>query len=276
MFKTRTLLAITFAVIFSSTTFSQTNAPDAAELTKLLNDFLAGASRNDAQIHDAFWADDLIYTRSAGVRVNKTEVMRNVRSAPAPKPDDPRTTFTAEDIRIQQYDTTAIVAFRLVSTTERNGATQVASNLNSGTFLKRNGKWQVINWQSTRVPQSTEAAKADITRTHDAFFRAVLGADVKKLENLMHNSFVWTHRSGNRESRQQVLDNLLSGRVKFTKLEPTNLAVNVAGDTAIVHGTAIVQLSATNASPFTVSYSFVFANQGGVWIPIALNGSGVQ
>ena len=276
MFKTQIRLAITFALIFSSTTFSQTTAPDAAELTKLLNDFLAGASRNDAQIHDAFWADDLIYTRSAGVRVNKAEVMRNVESAPAPKPTDPKTIYTAEDIRIQQYGTTAIVAFRLVATTEGGGRTQVTNLLNSGTFLRRNGKWQVVNWQSTRMPQSAEAAKADITRTHDAFFRAVLDADVKKLENLMHNSFVWTHRSGNRESRQQVLDNLSSGRVRFTKLETTNLAVNVAGDTAIVHGTATVQLSATNASPFTVSYSFVFANQGGVWIPIALNGSGVQ
>ncbi|HEY2799027.1 MAG TPA: hypothetical protein VGI85_00400, partial [Chthoniobacterales bacterium] len=41
-------------------------APDAAELTKLLKDFLAGASRNDVAMHDRFWADDLIYTGSSG------------------------------------------------------------------------------------------------------------------------------------------------------------------------------------------------------------------
>src|SRR5258707_993232 len=34
-------------------------AKDAAELTKLLNEFLAGASRNDAAVHDRFWADDV-------------------------------------------------------------------------------------------------------------------------------------------------------------------------------------------------------------------------
>src|ERR1043165_7287335 len=70
-------------------------APDAAELTKLLNDFLAGASRNDAAIHDRFWADDLIYKRSAGRRVNKAEVMHDVRNAPGPKPSDPKTVYTA-------------------------------------------------------------------------------------------------------------------------------------------------------------------------------------
>jgi ketosteroid isomerase-like protein len=281
MLKTRILLAITCAIIFSGTTLSQTTAPDTATLTKLLNDFLAGASRNDAQIHDTFWADDLIYTRSAGVRVNKAEVMRNVRSAPAPKPDDPKTTYTAEDIRIQQYGTTAIVAFRLVSTTERNGVTQVSSNLNSGTFLKRNGKWQVVNWQSTRVPQPTEAAKADVTRTHEAFFSAVVGADVKKLENLMHNTFVWTHRGGIQQTRQQLLDQLSSGQLRFSKIDPANLTVNVSGDTAIVRGTATAQRSAVpggspDAAPFNVAYTFVLVNQVGGWLVIAIHGSPLQ
>ena len=32
-----------------------TTAKDAAELTKLLNEFLAGASRNDPAVHDRFW-----------------------------------------------------------------------------------------------------------------------------------------------------------------------------------------------------------------------------
>src|SRR5262245_23426046 len=193
----RILLLITVTLVFSGAIFSQTPAPDAAELTRTLNDFLAGASRNDVQIHDAFWADDLIYTRSAGVRVNKAEVMRNVRSTPAPKPTDPKTIYTAEEIRIQQYGTTAIVAFRLVATTERDGTTQVANLLNSGTFLKRNGKWQVVNWQSTRMPQSADAAKADVMAVHDAFFRAVVRADTDKLAGLVHNSCIWTHRSGN-------------------------------------------------------------------------------
>src|SRR6476619_8098382 len=103
------------------------SAPDAPELTQLLQDFLAGAGRNDVAVHERFWADDLIYTRSAGRRVNKAEVMHDVRSTPAPKPGDPVTIYTAEDIRIQQYGDTAIVAFRLVATTDTGGTKQVAN-----------------------------------------------------------------------------------------------------------------------------------------------------
>jgi ketosteroid isomerase-like protein len=135
-------------------------AKDAGQLTKLLNEFLAGASRNDAAIHDRFWAEDVIYTGSAGRRRGKTDIMRDVRSAPAPKAGDPTTVFTAEDVRIQQYGNTAIVAFRLVGTTVKDSQKEVLNYLNSGTFVKRNDKWQVVNWQSTRMPRAEEGAAA--------------------------------------------------------------------------------------------------------------------
>jgi hypothetical protein len=144
------LFSFVIALAAALTAQAQT-APDAAELTKLLNDFLAGASQNDAAMHDRFWAEDVIYTGSAGRRRGKAEIMKDVRSAPAPKPGDAKTTYTAEDVRIQQYGNTAIVAFRLVGTTEKNGKTEVAKYLNSGTFVKRKGKWQVVNWQATKA-----------------------------------------------------------------------------------------------------------------------------
>ncbi|MEP6821528.1 MAG: nuclear transport factor 2 family protein [Chthoniobacterales bacterium] len=134
-------------------------APDGAELTKLLKDFLAGASANDAAMHDRFWAEDLVYTGSSGRRVGKAEIMRDVReeAAKPAAPDAETALYTAEDIRIQQYGDTAIVAFRLVGTTTKDGKTETADYLNSGTFLKRAGKWQVVNWQATKKPPADEA-----------------------------------------------------------------------------------------------------------------------
>ena len=138
-------------IVSAGVHFQAQTANDAAELTKLLNDFLAGASRNDAAMHERFWGEDVIYTGSSGRRRGKAEIMKDVRSAPAPKPGDAKTTYTSEDIRIQQYGGTAIVAFRLVATTEKDGKTEVAKYLNSGTFLKRKGGWQVVSWQATKA-----------------------------------------------------------------------------------------------------------------------------
>jgi len=136
--------------------------PDAAELTRLLNEFLAGAGRNDAAVHDRFWAEDLIYTRSAGVRINKEELMKGVRSAPAAKPGDAITVYTAEDIRIQQYGDAAVVAFKLVgNTTKADGSKTVSNHLNTGTFIKRAGKWQVVAWQATTVPKPENISQGE-------------------------------------------------------------------------------------------------------------------
>lgn len=127
-------------------------APDAAALTALLTQFLDGAGRNDVAMHDRFWAGDLIYTGSGGRRVGKADIMKDVREAPAPKPEDPVTRYTAEDVRIQQYGTTAMVAFRLVATTVTHDSTSVGHYLNTGLFLKRKGVWQVVGWQATKQP----------------------------------------------------------------------------------------------------------------------------
>ena len=132
-------------------------APDAAELTKLLHDFLAGASRNDAAMHERFWADELIYTSSAGKRIGKADILREVRAEPKEKSEEPEAVYTAEEIRIQQYGDTAIVAFRLVGTTEKDGKKEAKNYLNTGTFLKRNGEWRAVAWQATVKPEDEKA-----------------------------------------------------------------------------------------------------------------------
>jgi ketosteroid isomerase-like protein len=140
---------------------AQTAAPDAAELTKLLQDFLAGAGRNDAAVHERFWADDLIYTSSTGRRIGKADILREVREEGPPKKGDETVAYTAEDIRIQQYGDTAIVAFRLVGTTEDKGTKKIANYLNTGTFLRRDGQWQVVAWQATVMPKKEESKSSD-------------------------------------------------------------------------------------------------------------------
>lgn len=127
-------------------------APDATILRSLLDEFLAGASRNDVAVHERFWAEDLIYTGSSGRRVGKAQILADLRAAPPPAADEVLPVFTAEDVRIQQYGDAALVAFQLVATSVSGDSTQVGRYLNSGMFLKRKGRWQVVGWQATKLP----------------------------------------------------------------------------------------------------------------------------
>jgi len=240
------------------------NAPDAAELTKLLNDFLAGASRNDPAVHERFWADDLIYTRSAGRRVNKAEILHDMRNEPARKPGDPNTIYTAEDIRIQQYGDTAVVAFRLVATTEASEIRNVANLLNSGTFVKRNGKWQVVNWQSTRMPYAEADLKAGAEAVDALFFDSLRKSDIEKLTQFTDANFIWIE--GAKEiTRQQMLDGVRAGKLKYGKTGSEKRAASVYGDTVVVRGSL--------ASPAATHYTLTLSNQVGGWKVVALHTS---
>ena len=120
-------------------------ADDSAALTTLLANFLDGATRNDATVHDNYWADELVYTSSRGTRFGKAELMQSVRSSGMLAADAIDTVYSSEDVRIMQYGDTAVVAFTLVAT----GPDSTQRFLNSGTFVKREGKWQAVNWQAT-------------------------------------------------------------------------------------------------------------------------------
>jgi ketosteroid isomerase-like protein len=107
----------------------------------------------------------LIYTSALGRRKGKADIMRELREEGPSKPGDETAVYTAEEIRIQQYGDTAIVAFRLVATatataTDKAGKKEIKNYLNTGTFLKRNGKWQAAGWQATAIPNAATPAPA--------------------------------------------------------------------------------------------------------------------
>ena len=126
------------------------------QIRTMLLDFLKGVPSNDPHVFDTFFADDVIYTRGAGVVITKSDIMKGLTASPKPS-HEPDVTYDAEDIVVRQYGETAILAFQLVQHTPGKSDNKFR---NSGTFLKRNGKWQVVLWQATPIPaEKKEAAK---------------------------------------------------------------------------------------------------------------------
>src|SRR4051794_26435148 len=154
------LIALPLSGAAQDSTAHIPDAPDSAELTQLLKQFLDGASRNDIKIHERFWAEDLIYTSSAGRRRTKDDIRKDVaKEYASPEKNDQQTRYTAEDIQIRQFRTTAVVTFELVGEMTEEGKTETARYLNPGTFLKRDGKWQAVAWQATKKATEDEPKK---------------------------------------------------------------------------------------------------------------------
>ena len=118
------------------------------EIHELLDAFLAGASTNDIEMHDRFWAEDLVYTGSNGQRRGKPETMAGLTAATAADVEN-LPTYRGEDVNIRVFDDLAVVTFKLVA--ETAGET-TGEYFNTGVFRQRDGQWKAFTWQATRIP----------------------------------------------------------------------------------------------------------------------------
>lgn len=147
------ILLVTVVLLASTNLHGQSQRSDSLEIRGLLHAFLEGVSNNDLSVHEWFWADDLIYTSSTGERTTKEAILNSSRQDTPPS-EIATTKYRSKDIRLQLYGNTAVLAFQLIGVVESIAQTQVMNFLNSGTLLKRDGKWQVVNWQSTRMAET--------------------------------------------------------------------------------------------------------------------------
>lgn len=150
---------VAFGLLLASTAWAQATpkaqpSNTTRELTTMLNQFMGDASSNNRAGFERFFADDVIYTGSNGMVHTKADIMRSL-SAPKPTSAASKTEgYSAQDILVHDFGNTAIVAFQLVARTQQaDGKVEISHYRDTGTFLKRNGRWQVIAWQATKMPE---------------------------------------------------------------------------------------------------------------------------
>ena len=122
------------------------------QVTQLVRNFLANVPKNDPKVFQEFFADDVIYTRSAGVTVTKADILKNIGVRAT---NEPQATYDADDFTVHPYGEMAVVNFRLIMHNSEGGKETTSYFRNTGTFLKRHGKWQAVAWQATKVPEES-------------------------------------------------------------------------------------------------------------------------
>jgi hypothetical protein len=129
-------------------TVQASNQDDTEILTGMLHAFL-GAS-GTREVHETFWAEDLVYTSSSGMRFGKAEILKGFEGPENQESEGPAVVYSGEDVNIRLFGTTAVITFKLVGKPDDGSA--VKYYFNTGTFLKRGGKWKAVAWQATAIP----------------------------------------------------------------------------------------------------------------------------
>jgi len=139
-------LSLLILVVFAGATARAAEEGDTvAEITQLLNWFLAPDNNPRAATHQRFWAEDVVYTSSSGVVRSKADILASFDGSERPA-DAMR--WSAEDVLVRPYGDAAALTFRLVGRAADGSITRYR---NSAMFLKRDGEWRAVTWQATLI-----------------------------------------------------------------------------------------------------------------------------
>lgn len=91
--------------------------------------------------------DDLVYTHSSAVVDSKAAYLESLTSGRVTYK-----TITPSDLQVRVYGTTAIITGLAAMTVDANGEALNNRLRFTDVWVKRDGRWQMVAWQSTRMP----------------------------------------------------------------------------------------------------------------------------
>jgi hypothetical protein len=99
---------------------------------------------------------------------------------------------------------------------------------------------------------------------------AMSQGDVGTLNALIADELVYTHSSARLDTKQSLIENMQTGKTRYTAVVPSDVKAQDYGDTVVLTGVARISVnSGGNAMNFGVRFTDVWANKGGNWQMVA-------
>jgi uncharacterized protein (TIGR02246 family) len=127
--------------------------------------------------------------------------------------------------------------------------------------------------QPRRIEQQSDVERSDekqILALHEAGDRALMSADLAVLAQIFADDYVQYNESGQAFTKQDVLNNLRTGAIRYPSIISTSRKIRVFGDAAVVHGSESDEVE-INGKRFTVGYVYldVLRKRDGEWRLVA-------
>lgn len=125
---------------------AQTNALE-AQVKKAEADRFAAMVKNDVATVDRLLAPELVYTHGDGRVIDKAAFIADLKTG-----DFKYVSITPTDLKVQIYGDTAVVTGGAGMQVVNKGAPATIKIRYTNVQLRRNGAWQMVAWQATRLP----------------------------------------------------------------------------------------------------------------------------
>lgn len=152
----RILSVVTLTLVLSGVAIAQTNKKVEDEILKLEKEWFEAYLKSDADAVDRIEADDFtVVTTTSGAFGSKERQVASIRTRDeATRKRLASTTRTLEQAKVRIYENVVVVNGITVSTRrDEPGTTPVVSKrLYTGVWVKRDGRWRIVNAQFTDFP----------------------------------------------------------------------------------------------------------------------------
>jgi ketosteroid isomerase-like protein len=84
-------------------------------------------------------------------------------------------------------------------------------------------------------------SEKEILDLEDKRFGAMIKGDFRALDAMVHEQLLYTHSSGNTDTKPSWLEAMKSGRTKYKAVNCSDRKVRVFGDVALITGRAVIE-----------------------------------
>src|ERR1044072_5377654 len=114
--------------------------------------------------------------------------------------------------------------------------------------------------------QAPGKQEQEIIKLEQARVEALTQGDMAKLGQLLADDLTYTHSSGRVDSKEQFLDSLKTGAVKYESMTHSNVKVSLYGNTAVMRGESDMKLqSGGRPVAFRIRFLNVYVKKDGRW-----------
>jgi hypothetical protein len=113
---------------------------------------------------------------------------------------------------------------------------------------------------------ATDKLEQEIIKLEQERVEATTKGDTTKLEQLFADELVYTHSNARVESKQDFLNSVKTGSIKYESMKHSNVKVTLYGNTAVMRGESDIKVI-SNGQPVALRIRFlnIYVKKDGRW-----------
>jgi ketosteroid isomerase-like protein len=141
-------IIIAAAVLPLASGHAQTKSDDGEQVKRLESERVKALVAGDVKTIEQVFADDLVYTHSNAVLDTKASFIESIKSG-AVKYEE----MSHRDVKARAYSNTVVLTGASAVRVRANGRQMSFQIRFTNVYVRRDGRWQMVAWQSSRLPQ---------------------------------------------------------------------------------------------------------------------------